>query len=71
MHVRLRKFIGTLIFVAVSTVYFLIAISVAIARLPGTSVGVQLLFYAGATVIWFGFSAVLIAWMQKPSSPHP
>jgi hypothetical protein len=66
MNIRQRKLIGTVIFVAGSVSYFFMAITIAIARLPDTSMGVQLLFYLVTTLIWFFFSALLIRWMQKP-----
>jgi hypothetical protein len=65
MNNRLKKLFGTIVFVVGTTGYFLFAISVAIARLPGTSIATQLLFYLIATLIWLGFSGVLIRWMQK------
>jgi hypothetical protein len=66
MNIRQRKLVGTVIFVAGSVFYFFLAITIAIARLPGTSMGAQLLFYLVTTLIWFFFSALLIRWMQKP-----
>ena len=66
MSIRLKKLLGTVVFVIATTVYFLLAISIAMARLPGTSTAVQLLFYACTTVLWFVFAALLIRWMQKP-----
>ena len=66
MNTRQRKLVGTVIFVAGSVFYFFLAITIAIARLPGTSMGAQLLFYLVTTLIWFFFSALLIRWMQKP-----
>ncbi len=66
MNIRQRKFVGTVIFVTGSVFYVFFAITVAIARLPGTSMGVQLLFYLVTTLIWIFPSALLIRWMQKP-----
>jgi hypothetical protein len=66
MNIRQRKLIGTVIFVAGSVSYFFVAITIAIARLPGTPIGVQLLFYLVVTLIWLFFAAILIRWMQKP-----
>jgi hypothetical protein len=66
MNIRQRKLAGTVIFVAGSAFYFFVAITIAIARLPGTSMAAQLLFYLVTTLIWFFFSALLIRWMQKP-----
>ena len=66
MNIRQRKLIGTVIFVAGSVSYFFLAITIAIARLPGTPMSVQLLSYLVITLIWLFFSALLIRWMQKP-----
>lgn len=66
MNIRQRKLAGTVFFIAGSACYFFFTITVAIARLPGTSMGVQLLFYLVITLIWLFFSALLIRWMQKP-----
>ena len=56
MNIRGKKLIGTAILVSGSVFYFLFTISVALARLPGTSIGVQLLFYLVITLIWVFFS---------------
>jgi hypothetical protein len=66
MNSRTRKLIGTTIFVAGSLCYFFFAITVAVARLPGTTIGTQLLFYLITTLIWLFFAGILVRWMQKP-----
>jgi len=66
MNPRLRKLIGVIIFVAGSLFYFLFTISIALARLPGTTIWTQLLFYLVITVIWVLWAGVLIKWMLKP-----
>ena len=66
MNIRQRKLVGTVIFVTGSVFYFFVAITIAIARLPGTPMYVQLLYYLVITLIWLFFSALLIRWMQKP-----
>jgi Na+/phosphate symporter len=66
MNIRLRKLIGTLAFVTGTVAYFLFAISVAIARLPGTPLYAHLVFYLAATLIWLFFAGLLIRWMQAP-----
>ncbi len=68
MNSRLRKLVGTALFVAGTTFYFFFAITVALARLPGTSMGVQLLFYLVTTLIWLVPAGILIRWMQRPAS---
>jgi hypothetical protein len=66
MTIRTRKLIGTMIFVLGSASYFFFIITVAIARLPGTTMGTQLLFYLVTTLIWLFFAGILVRWMQKP-----
>jgi hypothetical protein len=68
MNVRRKKLIGTVVFVAGSVFYFFFMITVAIARLPGTTMATQLLFYLVITLIWVFFAGLLIRWMQKPPS---
>jgi hypothetical protein len=68
MNNSLKKLVGTTVFVAGTTAYFLFVISVAIARLPGTSMGAQLLFYLVSTLIWLFFAGILVRWMQKPAA---
>jgi hypothetical protein len=71
MDIRRKKLIGTVIFVAGSVFYFFFMITVAIARLPGTAMATQLLFYLIITLIWLFFAGLLIRWMQRPPSPKP
>jgi len=66
MNSRLKKLVGTAIFVAGSASYFFFAITVALARLPGTPMSTQLLFYLVTTLIWLVFAGILVRWMQKP-----
>ena len=66
MTIRTRKLIGTMIFVLGSVSYFFFMITVAVARLPGTTMGAQLLFYLVITLVWLFFAGILVRWMQKP-----
>jgi hypothetical protein len=63
---RARKLIGTILLVAFVSVYALVAMTVAAARLPGTSVAVQTLFYAIAGLAWVLPAGLLVSWMQRP-----
>ncbi len=67
MNSRLKKLAGTTVFVLGTTCFYVFVITVAMVRLPGTSLGTQLLFYFVCTIIWFLFAALLIRWMQKPA----
>ncbi len=66
MNSRLKKLVGTVAFVVGTACYFFFAISVALARLPGTPMSTQLLFYLVTTLIWVFFAGILIRWMQRP-----
>ncbi|MDZ4791196.1 MAG: DUF2842 domain-containing protein [Hyphomicrobiales bacterium] len=65
MTIRTRKLLGTIAIVSFSSLYFFVAITIALARLPDTSVLVQMAFYFVTTLIWFIFAAAVIYWMQK------
>ncbi|HSM39172.1 MAG TPA: DUF2842 domain-containing protein [Afifellaceae bacterium] len=66
MPQRLRKLIGTVVLVVFIIVYSLMAMTIAAAKLPGTSGLVQLVYYAVAGLLWAVPAAGLIWWMQKP-----
>jgi hypothetical protein len=66
MPERLRKLIGTIVLVAFVCLYALTAMTIAAAKLPGTSGLTQLAFYAVAGLAWIIPAGALIAWMVKP-----
>jgi Protein of unknown function (DUF2842) len=68
MNSRLKKLVGTMIFVTGTAGYFFLIITVALARLPGTGIGVQLLFYLVSTLIWLFLAGLLVRWMQIPKT---
>lgn len=69
MPQRLRKLLGTVVLVLFVTVYALAAMTVAAAKLPGTSWPVQLIFFLVAGLAWVIPAAPLITWMQRPDRP--
>jgi hypothetical protein len=71
MPIRLKKLIGTVLLVAFVSLYALTAMTVAAARLPGSSKLTQLVFFVVAGTIWILPAAALIAWMQKPGKTDP
>jgi hypothetical protein len=71
MPQRLRKLIGTLVLVVFVTLYALTAMTIAAAKLPGTSWFVQLLYFAIAGLLWIVPAAPLITWMQRPGVRKP
>ena len=66
MPQRWRKLVGTIVLVLFVVLYALTVMTVAAAKLPGTSGLVQLLFYVIAGLAWVIPAAALIYWMGKP-----
>jgi hypothetical protein len=66
LPVKVRKFIGAVLLVVFVLFYALVAMTVGAARLPGTSILVQTLYYAVAGLIWVIPAGFIIKWMQRP-----
>ena len=66
MAEKLRKLTGTFALVVLIVVYSLTAMTIAAAKLPGTSGLVQLVYYAVAGLLWVLPAGVIIWWMAKP-----
>ena len=64
MTLRLRKFIGGFALILFSIIYYWLAISIALVRLPDLALVWHLLFYFISVVIWFVPSAALIRWIS-------
>jgi uncharacterized membrane protein len=63
---KLRKLAGTLALIALVIVYSLTAMTIAAAKLPGTSGLVQLIYFAVAGLLWVLPAGLIIWWMAKP-----
>ncbi len=66
MRQRTRKLIGTAFLVVFVPFYALVAMTIAAARLPGTSALTQTLFFAIGGLLWVIPAGVVIYWMQRP-----
>ena len=66
MPERLRKLIGTVVLVAFICLYALTAMTIAAAKLPGTSGLTQLVYFVVAGLAWVIPAGALVAWMVKP-----
>jgi hypothetical protein len=66
MPTRLRKLVGSVALVVFSILYFWIAMTIAIMRLPALATGWHLLFYLVITLIWLIPSGAIIYWIQAP-----
>lgn len=66
MHIRVRKFVGTLILIPFVILYSVIVMMLAVAILPESNGWIQLLFYIVGGFAWVPPSALLIKWMVKP-----
>lgn len=69
MPQRVRKLVGTVLLVVFVALYALTAMTIAAAKLPGTSGWVQLGFFVVAGLIWILPAGLLIAWMARPDKP--
>ena len=65
MPPRVKKLVGSIALVAFICVYALVAMTVASAKLPGTSGLVQLAYFVVAGLLWVIPAAALISWMSK------
>ena len=63
-----RKLIGMILLVTFIGVYSLLVMALAGSRLSTVGWAVSLAFYAGAGLLWVPPAALIIRWMQKPSS---
>ena len=63
---RLRKLVGSVALVVFVCVYALTAMTIAAAKLPGTSGLTQLVYFVVAGLAWVLPAAALVAWMVKP-----
>ena len=66
MAEKLRKLAGMLALVAFIVVYSASAMTIAAAKLPGTSGLVQFIYYLVAGLIWVLPAGLIIRWMAKP-----
>jgi len=66
MAEKLRKLTGTLALVVLVVVYSLTAMTIAAAKLPGTSALVQLTYFAVAGLLWVLPAGAIIWWMVRP-----
>lgn len=66
MPVRLRKFIGTILIVALVLLYALLANTIAVATLGESSWWVHLLYFSVTGLIWVLPAMLIIKWMAGP-----
>ncbi|MBX3597224.1 MAG: DUF2842 domain-containing protein [Rhizobiaceae bacterium] len=63
MPIRLKKFIGTILLVALVIIYALLATAVAVARLSESGPLVHFLFFLFSGLLWVLPAMVLVKWM--------
>ena len=66
MAEKLRKLAGTIALIVLIVVYSLTAMTIAAAKLPGTSGLVQLIYYVIAGLLWVLPASLIIWWIAKP-----
>jgi uncharacterized protein DUF2842 len=62
----MRKLVGAVFLTAFVPFYALLAMTIAAAKLPGTSVATQTIYYAVAGLLWVLPAGLVITWMQRP-----
>jgi hypothetical protein len=70
MPQRVRKLVGTVVLVTFISFYALTVMTIAAARLPGTSGWTQLAYFLVAGLLWVLPSLPLVSWMQRPDRPR-
>lgn len=71
MHIRTRKFLGTILLLLFLAAYALAAMLVAVALQVNSSKFVELVYYVVAGLAWVFPAGLLIRWMQRPDAPPP
>ncbi len=66
MTIRIRKFIGTILLLALVAVWALLAMALAQFMLINAKAWVALLYYAVVGIGWILPAMPLIRWMQRP-----
>lgn len=66
MRQRIRKLIGAAVLAVFVPFYAMVAMTIAAAKLPGTPILIQTIFYAVAGLLWVIPAGALISWMQRP-----
>jgi hypothetical protein len=71
MPVRLKKFIGTLVLIALVIVYALVATTIASARLVGTGALAHFAYFLFTGLLWILPAMLVIRWMVAEKKPRP
>ena len=66
MRQRMRKLIGTAILALFIPVYAMLVMTIAAARLPGTGILTETLFFLVGGLLWVLPAGWIIRWMQRP-----
>ncbi len=66
MNARVRKLIGGVLLLVFIPAYAIVTVTVAVARLPGTSILTHTLFFAITGLLWVIPAGLIIRWMLRP-----
>jgi len=67
LSMRVRKFIGLIILLAWMLFWALLVMTIAVYRLPD-SMGLEIVYYLTAGILWAIPARYLIRWMQRPDA---
>jgi hypothetical protein len=71
MPIRLKKFIGMILLVALVIVYAIAATAFAVAQLAEASTAMRLLFFFFSGLLWVLPAMGIIKWMMGPPQNRP
>lgn len=66
MRLRMRKLVGATLLLVFIPAYAVVVMTVAVARLPETSILTHTLFFLVAGLLWVVPAGLIIRWMQRP-----
>ena len=68
MSTKVRKLTGAILLLIFIPAYAIVVVTIAVARLPGTSILTHTLFFAVAGLLWVIPAGFVIRWMVRPRS---
>ncbi len=66
MTVRVRKLVGTIVFLIMLTVYVLIAMAIGANYVADAHMLLQVAYFLVAGLLWVAPAALLVRWMARP-----
>ncbi len=68
MHIRTRKFVGTVVILATLAVYLPVAMLIGANHFAHAAAGLQIIYFLVAGVVWVVPAGLVIRWMARPDA---